>query len=161
MDTGVEFNDAVVVATTGTGLNPEEMAPATLGYRFVLPGFSAAHSGYDWSLTAHRHSDFRKPSAGETTARVGDYVSGEVLASGSYQAPTFDKPGIALPAGKQPRWGDYDKGTTRSNSTDLKDVGRVIRGAIALVGNFKRMSIEAATLRVTYWPDRNQPELCA
>jgi hypothetical protein len=42
----------------------------------------------------------------------------------------------------------------------MKD-GRVIRGVIPLVGNFKRMSIEAATLRVTYWPDRNQPELCA
>ena len=72
----------------------------------------------------------------------------------------FDKPGIALPAGKQSRWGDYDKNTTRSNSKDMKD-GRVIRGVIPLVGNFKRMSIEAATLRVTYWPDRNQPELCA
>jgi hypothetical protein len=104
MDLGVQFEDAVIVATTGTGLNPEEMAPATLGYRFVLPGFNAAQSGYEWSLTAHRHTDFRKPRAGEVTARVGDYVSGEVLASGSYQAPSFDKPGIALPAGKQSRW---------------------------------------------------------
>jgi len=25
----------------------------------------------------------------------------------------------------------------------------------------KRLNIEAATLQVTYWPDRNQPDLCA
>jgi hypothetical protein len=109
---------------------------------------------------AHRHSDFRKPTAGETTARVGDYVSGEMLASGSYQAPSFEKPRIALPAGKKPRWDDYEKDSTHADARELRTKG-VIRGTITLVGNFKRMSIEAATLRVTYWPDRNQPELCA
>jgi len=25
----------------------------------------------------------------------------------------------------------------------------------------KRLNIEAATLQVTYWPDRNHPDLCA
>ena len=47
-----------------------------------------------------------------------------------------------------------------ADARELRTKG-VIRGAITLAGNFKRMSTEAATLRVTYWPDRNQPEFCA
>lgn len=159
MDAGVQFDDAVEIATTGTGLNPEEVMPAMLRYRFVLPGFDSGRSAYTWSLTAHRYSDSKRSADGEQGPSMGGYFSGEIVSRGEHQRPDFDTPSLHFPAGKKPRWDDYERTTTAADYRDLKN--GVIRGAITLLGDMKRLNIEAATLQVTYWPDRNQPDLCA
>ena len=151
MDVGVEFDDAVKIATTGTGLEPMEVQAPVLRYRFVLPRYDEVRSAYEWSLTAHRYSDFKN----------GSYPSGQVLANGSFLSPGMATRGArGVPAGKVPRYQDYNPATLASKAATTNGA-KVVRGSIELVDTGPRHNIEAATLRVTYWPDREQADACA
>jgi len=128
-----------------------------LEYRLVLPLFDANRSAYRWSLTVHRHGD----------GSANQYTRGEVLAEGELNPPTLTTAAserrAALAVPKRPNKPDYRADSTlpiqeirtvelaNASPQQVKD----IRGAIVLMPDTRRHNIEAATLSLTYWPDRD------
>ena len=128
-----------------------------LEYRLVLPLFDANRSAYRWSLTVHRYGD----------GSANQYTGGEVLAEGELNPPTLataaSERRAALAVPKRPNKPDYQINSTLpikeirtvsmadSRILQIKD----IKGAIVLMSDTRRHNIEAATLSLTYWPDRD------
>ncbi|WP_144399950.1 hypothetical protein [Pseudomonas lactis] len=128
-----------------------------LEYRLLLPFFDANRSAYRWSLTVHRHGD----------GSANQYTGGEVLAEGELNPPTLAtaaserRATLAVP--KRPNKPDYRADST----TPIQEIRTVelanaspqqvkdIRGAIVLMPDTRRHNIEAATLSLTYWPNRD------
>lgn len=128
-----------------------------LEYRLVLPLFDAERSAYRWSLTVHRHGD----------GAVDQYTGGEVVAQGN-----LNPPGLATPASKRqtalavpklPKKPDYQANSATPTlnirtvtSADARTLQvKDIKGAIQLLPDSRRHNIEAATLSLTYWPNRD------
>lgn len=128
-----------------------------LEYRLLLPLFDANRSAYRWSLTVHRHGD----------GAVNHYTGGEVLAQGELSPPTLataaSQRQVALVSPNRPNKPDYRADSTlptqEVRTVSLADARTLqikdIKGAIALLPDTRRHNIEAATLSVTYWPDRD------
>jgi hypothetical protein len=128
-----------------------------LEYRLVLPLFDAKRSAYRWSLTVHRYGD----------GSADHYTGGEVLAEGALSPPTLATAAgerrTALAVSKRPKKPDFrsDSNTPiqEVRTLTLPDAStqqvKVIRGALVLLPSTRRHNIEAATLSVTYWPDRD------
>lgn len=128
-----------------------------LEYRLILPLFDASRSAYRWSLTVHRHGD----------GSANQYTGGEVLAEGELNPPTrataASERRAALAVPKRLNKPDYQINSTLPiqeirtvSSTDARTLQvKDIKGAIVLLPDTRRHNIEAATLSVTYWPDRD------
>jgi hypothetical protein len=128
-----------------------------LEYRLLLPLFDANRSAYRWSLTVHRHGD----------GSANQYTGGEVLAEGELNPPTLataaSERRVALAVPKRPNKPDYQADSTlpmqEVRTVSLADARTLqvkdIKGAIVLLPDTRRHNIEAATLSVTYWPDRD------
>ncbi|AZE88678.1 T6SS effector BTH_I2691 family protein [Pseudomonas orientalis] len=128
-----------------------------LEYRLVLPFFDANRSAYRWSLTVHRHGD----------GSVNQYTGGEVLAEGELNPPTLataaSERRAALAVPKRPDKPDYRADSTlptqEVRTVSLADARTSqvndIKGAVVLLPDRRRHNIEAATLSVTYWPNRD------
>ena len=126
-------------------------------YRLVLPFFDANRSAYRWSLTVHRHGD----------GSANEYTGGEVLAEGELNPPTLataaSERRAALAVPKRPNKPDYRADSTlptqEVRTVSLADARTSqvhdIKGAVVLLPDRRRHNIEAATLSVTYWPDRD------
>lgn len=128
-----------------------------LEYRLVLPLFDVNRSAYRWSLTVHRHGD----------GAANQYTGGEVLAEGELNPPipatAASERRAALAVPKRPNKPDYQVDSTLpmqevrtvssadARTSQVKD----IKGAVVLLPDTRRHNIEAATLLVTYWPDRD------
>jgi hypothetical protein len=128
-----------------------------LEYRLLLPLFDADRSAYRWSLTVHRHGD----------SSAMQYTGGEVLAEGEMNPPALATAAgerrAALAVPKRPNKPDYQADSTTpievvrtvaladARTLQVKD----IRGAIVLLPDTRRHNIEAATLSLIYWPDRD------
>ncbi len=128
-----------------------------LEYRLVLPLFDANRSAYRWSLTVHRHGD----------GTANQYTGGEVLAEGELNPPTLataaSERRAALAVPKRPNKPDYRADSTLPTQ-EVRTVSLLdnrtsqvndIKGAVVLLPDRRRHNIEAATLSVTYWPDRD------
>ncbi len=128
-----------------------------LEYRLVLPFFDANRSAYRWSLTVHRHGD----------GTANQYTGGEVLAEGELNPPILataaSERRAALAVPKRPNKPDYRADSTlptqEVRTVSLADARTSqvndIKGAVVLLPDRRRHNIEAATLSVTYWPDRD------
>jgi hypothetical protein len=128
-----------------------------LEYRLLLPLFDANRSAYRWSLTVHRHGD----------GSANQYTGGEVLAEGELNPPTLataaSERRAALAVPKRPNKPDYQVDSTLPmqevrtvSSADARtSLVKDIKGAVVLLPDTRRHNIEAATLSVTYWPDRD------
>lgn len=128
-----------------------------LEYRLVLPLFEANRSAYRWSLTVHRHGD----------GAANQYTGGEVLAEGELNPPILAtaaserRAALAIP--KRPNKPDYRADSTlpkqEVRTVSLADARTLpikdIKGAVVLLPDNRRHNIEAATLSLTYWPDRD------
>ncbi|MBI6895465.1 hypothetical protein JET64_01445 [Pseudomonas putida] len=162
IEAGVKFEtqraDPTLTATIGW------IAQATteqkLTFKILLPTINASSYSYHWSLTVHRHGD-GVPS---------NYTSGEIIATGSHAVlhplPTSQKKPSSRPSRKVK---DYRADTLIQNTSKKSAVlhsgdsttTEFITGHIELTPSLGRHSIQAATLNVTYWPDRNTPEAYA
>ena len=128
-----------------------------LEYRLVLPLFDAERSAYRWSLTVHRHGD----------GAADQHLGGEVVAQGNLNPPELATPAskrqTALAAPKLPKKPDYQASSTTPTlnirtvtSADARTLQiKDIKGAIELLPDSRRHNIEAATLSLTYWPNRD------
>ncbi|CRM57595.1 hypothetical protein [Pseudomonas sp. 28 E 9] len=128
-----------------------------LEYHLVLPFFDANRSAYRWSLTVHRHGD----------GTANQYTGGEVLAEGELNPPILataaSERRAALAVPKRPNKPDYRADSTlptqEVRTVSLADARTSqvndIKGAVVLLPDRRRHNIEAATLSVTYWPDRD------
>ncbi|MGH8386688.1 MAG: T6SS effector BTH_I2691 family protein [Pseudomonas sp.] len=134
-----------------------------LEYRLLLPLFDANRSAYRWSLTVHRDGD----------GPINQYTGGEVLAEGALNPPALTTAAserrAALAVPKQPNKDDYQLDSTTptlevrtvaladNRTLQVKD----IKGSIVLLPDVRQHNIEAATLSLTYWPDRDIPDAYA
>jgi hypothetical protein len=94
-------------------------------------------------------------------------TGGEVLAEGELNPPTLataaSERRVALAIPKRPNKPDYQADSTlpmqEVRTVSLADARTLqvkdIKGAIVLLPDTRRHNIEAATLSVTYWPDRD------
>ncbi len=155
-----ESQRADLTLTAKIGWIAQAATEQKLTFKILLPNINASSYSYHWSLTVHRHGD-GVPS---------NYTSGEIIATGSHEVlhplPTSQKNPSSRPSHKVK---DY-RADTLSQKTSKKTAvlhsgdsttTEFITGHIELTPSLGRHSIQAATLNVTYWPDRNSPEAYA
>ncbi|MCU7283275.1 hypothetical protein OC926_25920, partial [Pseudomonas peradeniyensis] len=162
IEAGLKFESqrADPTLTAKIGWIAQAATEQKLTFKILLPNIDASSYSYHWSLTVHRHGD-GVPS---------NYTSGEIIATGSHAVlhplPTSQKKPSSRPSHKVK---DYRANTlsqkTSKNSAVLHSGGSTttefITGHIELTPSLGRHSIQAATLNMTYWPDRNSPEAYA
>lgn len=104
----------------------------TIDYRFVLPGYAADKSRYEWALRAYRPTE----QSGEIVAggRTGG-TNDPVPAPGSWRRPGYD-PKTSAPVIHQ----------------DTESKMLEIRGSITYWGVLEFHALE---LKVSYWPDKS------
>lgn len=162
VEAGVNFRLRIVDSGSHGWGGPMGSVGATvheqrLEYRLVLPLFDANRSAYRWSLTVHRYGD----------GSANHYTGGEVLAEDALSPPALATAAgerrAALAVPKRPKKPDFRADSTTPiqelRTLTLSDAStqqvKVIKGAIVLLPSPRRHNIEAATLSVTYWPDRD------
>ncbi|MCU7241158.1 hypothetical protein OC929_24210, partial [Pseudomonas peradeniyensis] len=162
IEAGLKFESrrADPTLTAKIGWIAQAATDQNLTFKILLPNINVSSYSYHWSLIVHRHGD-GVPS---------NYTSGETIASGSHEVlhplPTSQKKPSSRPSHKAK---DYRADTlsqkTSKKSAVLHSGGSTttefITGHIELTPSLGRHSIQAATLNVTYWPDRNSPEAYA
>jgi hypothetical protein len=136
-------------------------SPSTrhLKFRLSLPEFDAQTSGYQWTFIIHRCGDGPAP----------DYTSGEIVCSGNFHPPRDRFLHPHLRPSTPPKAPDYIKESisVRENShhttttNNQKYYYMEINGTLELIPEIAKNNIEAATLSVTYWPDRAIPDAFA
>ncbi|MDR0277591.1 MAG: hypothetical protein LBJ37_06885 [Paucimonas sp.] len=104
----------------------------TIDYRFVLPGYAADKSHYEWALRAYRPGD----------------ASGSIVAGGRAGEATEPLP---VP-GSWKRSGDEPKTSAPMIHHDMESKKVEIRGSIAYWGV---LDFHALELEVSYWPDKS------
>ncbi|MHA6196353.1 T6SS effector BTH_I2691 family protein [Pseudomonas wadenswilerensis] len=104
----------------------------TIDYRFVLPGYLADKSRYEWTLRAYRPSD---PSGGIVAGgRTGEAIEA-TPAPGSWRRPGYEP-----------------KTSAPMIHHDIESKTVEIRGSIAYWGVLEFHALE---LEVSYWPDQS------
>ncbi|MFT0870222.1 hypothetical protein ABZO33_26640, partial [Pseudomonas sp. CAM1A] len=131
-----------------------------LTFKILLPNINVSSYSYHWTLTVHRHGD-GVPS---------NYTSGETIATGSHAVvhplPTSQKKPSSRLSHKVKDYRTDTLSQKASKQTAALHSGdstttEFITGHIELTPSLGRHSIQAATLNVTYWPDRNSAEAYA
>ncbi|MNJ41691.1 hypothetical protein D3C77_366220 [compost metagenome] len=119
-----------------------------LEYRIALPHFDADRSAYCWTLKVHRRED----------QSASDYSGGEVVTGGSlnrstqtFVAPTRQNSSDRRPLTTHPKTDFRVVQLTNNNTMQIKD----IKGSAAIPEDTTPHNIEAATLSLTYWPNRD------
>jgi len=161
IEAGLKFESqrANPTLTAKIGWIAQATTEQKLTFKILLPNINASSYSYHWSLTVHRHGD-GVPS---------NYTSGETIASGSHEVlhplPTSQKKPSSRPSQKVKDYRADTLSQKTSKSAVLHSGGSTttefITGHIELTPSLGRHSIQAATLNVTYWPDRNSPEAYA
>ncbi|MFK5736359.1 hypothetical protein KW869_22735, partial [Pseudomonas urmiensis] len=132
-----------------------------LKYQIILPGFDESSSAYHWTLTVHRHGD----------GSSHNYTGGEIVACGEFNPPpysaTTSRQSSLLPS-KMPKFPDYKKDSVveqkirhQTNSEKRGFPYYDLKGSVELIPDIGRHNILAATLSITYWPDRAIPDAYA
>ncbi|MFK0311645.1 T6SS effector BTH_I2691 family protein [Pseudomonas sp. NPDC090233] len=126
--------------------------------KITLPRFDEAHSAYSWSLSVHRHGD----------GVASNFTGGETITSGNYYPP-HTKTAVDFLPSKQPIFPDYKPESLNVRVADIKEVvsesesylHRSILASVEMMPDIGRHNILAATLVVSYWPDRSMPDALA
>jgi hypothetical protein len=152
-----EVLDPIVLSKVG---RIEALArPKLLRFRVVLPQFDEHTSGYQWTLTVHRHGDGLAPN----------YEGGEIVCSGEHRpfphsntAATKERLALDSPSRRPDYNPERNKLTqTKHNSAADGEGGYSyleFNGSIELLKTTSRHSIETSTLSVAYWPNRTVPD---
>jgi len=156
LDFHSRIEDPLVTSKMG-GLAGHEVT-RHIRIKIILPRFDEAYSAYSWSLTVHRHGDGIEPS----------FIGGETIASGGYY-PLPNKTAIEFSPSKYSKFPDYKPESLNVRLADMREVvsefesylHRTILGSVELMSGSGRHSILAATLVVSYWPDRSMPDALA
>lgn len=131
-----------------------------LTFKILLPNIDVSSYSYHWSLTVHRHGD----------GVTANYTSGEIIATGSHEIlhplPTSQKKSSSRPSHKVKdyRADTLDQKISKKSAilqSGASTITEFINGHIELTPSLGKHSILAATLNITYWPDRNSPEAYA
>jgi hypothetical protein len=122
-------------------------------YKIILPYFSESQSVYCWSFILHRHEGCSLPGKDE----------GETVATGMHGKPVKQTPASeqhSLP-NELTRFNkpNYKIQTTTATLLDSgerpEQTTLIIRGSIEAIADNELQNIKAASLLLTYWPDRN------
>jgi hypothetical protein len=122
-------------------------------YKIILPYFSESQSVYCWSFILHRHEGCSLPGKDE----------GETVATGMHGKPVKQTPASeqhSLP-NELTRFNkpNYKVQTTTATLLDSgerpEQTTLIIRGSIEAIADNELQNIKAASLLLTYWPDRN------
>ncbi|WDY56609.1 T6SS effector BTH_I2691 family protein [Pseudomonas sp. PSKL.D1] len=129
-----------------------------LEFRFILPSFSEATSSYHWTLVVHRQGDGELP----------DPIGGEIVIDERMRPPptaTRTYSSTAFTTSRPSHHSDYRPESLTinvANQTDKtskeKIIHKVFTGKIELVPDPGKHNILAASLYVSYWPNRDLPE---
>ncbi|MBF8724298.1 oxidoreductase, partial [Pseudomonas guariconensis] len=129
-------------------------------FTITMPDFDEHRSGYRWSLMVHRQGD----------GNAFDYGRGEKVTTDEFYMPIDAKPDpidSKLKSSYPPKFIDYKLETmlikNAGSTTNRKGVRKYkqLIGSIDLTPESGRPSIIAATLTLTFWPDRNMPSAYA
>ena len=129
----------------------------TLKFKIRLPHFNEQASGYHWVLMFHRHGDGNAP----------DYAGGEVVTFADHFAPnanTRTSTQMSKKPSRASKTHDYNAKSLVINTNNAASIGRnnsnadiTFTGSIGLSPDIGTHDIEAASLFIAYWPDRNIP----
>lgn len=124
----------------------------------TIPNYQHSNSNHKWALVIHRAGDGKSPS----------FDKGEIIAEGnskhttipaqntSQKTPEKSTP-LKFPDYKKDRITIHNSSHHHASSHQTKDSTIQITGNIELIPSLGLHSIIAATLRLTYWPDTNNP----
>jgi hypothetical protein len=151
-----EHNNTDPIVNPRAGRIQNSPSTQHLKFRLSLPQFDAQTSGYQWTFIIHRFGDGPAPN----------YTSGEIVCSGNFHPPQDRLLHPRLRPSKPPRAPDYIKESisVRENSHHTTIANKQqyyymeINGTLELIPEIAKNNIEAATLSVTYWPDRGIPD---
>jgi hypothetical protein len=131
-----------------------------IAYRLTLPFYDENRSGFKWILILHSLND----------KSAGDYISGRLLAEGEFSPPSFDSTSEShltleapillksMPEG----WLDIGQPTIALTTSKHQQNHQIqilsIENSIELETGSGAHTIEAATLKLIYWPDRTALE---
>ncbi|MNE63443.1 hypothetical protein D3C80_1587940 [compost metagenome] len=127
-----------------------------LKFQIILPKYRDEHSAYRLTLVVHRHGDGTFP----------DFSGGEAVVLDEYQpvrAEALTKT-ATFHDFFQPRLPDYKsdilvKKIRRSPSRNEPHMSWLeITGTVNLMATIRPHTIRAATLLISYWPDRRLPD---
>jgi len=127
-------------------------------FHLSLPGFNETTSSYQWVIVLHRHGDGASP----------DYKGGEVIAEESFYTPSWQtrtSQQHAIGPSRRQKFADYRPESLRieknkrqiKNPTTHLTYSLEIKGYLELIPEIGQHNIHAASLFVSYWPDRNIP----
>ncbi|MCY1433690.1 hypothetical protein D9M71_497260 [compost metagenome] len=134
-----------------------------LDYRLLLPHFDEDRSAYHWTLVVHRL----------VGGSLSNYADNEVITEHRLNIPTQNTEANTRPRaldastnfGKAERQTNVSVPNTKISTAQLTDKNSMttkeFTGAILLSGDNTQTDISAATLSLTYWPDRNIHEAFA
>lgn len=151
INAGVDFRSNLSTQILFAGGPATISLEQRLQYRLSLPYFNSDRSAYHWTLSLHREGD--GPSTRQTA---------EIAAKGSLNSPITEL-NAAPDKSKPPKSIDYvaDNGTPTSSIRTIKlnNNGTMqaldITGVLILSPGRRFKKIEASTLSLTYWPDRD------
>ncbi|MBF8795763.1 oxidoreductase [Pseudomonas monteilii] len=119
-----------------------------------IPDFDENRSGYRWHLVVHRQSDKHGYA----------HAQGEEIASNEFNPPPGTESNtfiLQLRPSHLPKFPDHKKDTIITKKTDhalgRNAKYRKITGAVELNPEIAEHNIKAATLVITYWPNRSIP----
>ncbi|MNJ45498.1 hypothetical protein D3C77_405960 [compost metagenome] len=151
INAGVDFRSNLSTQILFAGGPATISLEQRLQYRLSLPYFNSDRSAYHWTLSLHREGD------GPSTRQIA-----EIAAKGSLNSPITEL-NAAPETSKPPKAIDYiaDNGTPTSSIRPIKlnDNSTMqvldITGILILSPGRRFKKIEASTLSLTYWPDRD------
>ncbi|MBH3413659.1 T6SS effector BTH_I2691 family protein [Pseudomonas putida] len=169
-----ELNAATLSLTGGLTLESTRKDPASpktggranvelqhsIKFLVTIPHYNEAISSYHWALTLHRQGDGNAPN----------HVGGEVVINEQHLPPgipTRTSLYASMRPIKPPRASDYIADSIIVSPTHQHPVKSgenptlSFVGSIALTPDIGRHNIMAASLLITYWPDRSIPEAYA
>ncbi|MFJ4054393.1 T6SS effector BTH_I2691 family protein [Pseudomonas sp. NPDC089743] len=127
-------------------------------FHLSLPAFTEKTSSYQWVIVLHRHGDGRSPN----------YNGGEVIAEESFftpPLPTRTSKQYAIAPSKRHKFTDYrpESLIINKNERPIKNPTThlthtlELKGYLELIPEIAQHNIHAASLFVSYWPDRHSP----
>ncbi|WDY56304.1 T6SS effector BTH_I2691 family protein [Pseudomonas sp. PSKL.D1] len=128
-------------------------------FRFTLPRFSESTAGYHWTLVIHRQGDGNAPT----------YAGGEVVINQNFHTPhvaTRTSDSTSLKPIKTVQTHDLKSETlilnsstqTAKDASDGNHSHKTVTGTLELAPDPNKHNILAASLLISYWPDKSLPE---